>query len=162
MSVQYNLGKVSQHCSDCGRKFQDKEEVFSSIVESETQLERRDFCSHCWQKRSKDGDCVFWSRKFDRKKKTPVFSKSAAFELFQRLAEGDTAQSQDFCYVLALLLMRKKVLHLESAEVKGADRFLILRSSGAEKTYQVLEPVLSEDRLQYINQNLSEVFETVV
>jgi hypothetical protein len=162
MPVEYNFGKLSRCCAGCGRRFQDKEKIFSSIARSETQLERRDFCISCWENSKKEKECVFWSRRFDKDKKRTALNKSAAFELFLRLAESDTAQSTDFCYILALLLMRKKVLHLESTETEGSQKFLVLRPSGADTTYRVIEPLLSEDRLEFIKQNLSDVFETTV
>ena len=162
MSGEYRFGKVSRCCASCGRKFADGEKIFSSIMESETLLERRDFCTPCWEKGEKDEGCLFWSRRFDKERKGAVFNKSVAFDLFLRLAESDASHSREFCYVLALLLMRKKVLHLESTGTEGGEKFMVLRISGTDTTYRVTEPVLSEERLEYIKQNLSEVFETEI
>lgn len=127
MPGEYKFGKVSQCCATCGGKFADGEKIFSSIIEGETLLERRDFCSACWEKGNKDKGCLFWSRRFDKERKRAVFNKSAAFDLFLRLAESDVVQTREFCYVLALLLMRKKVLCLERMGTEGSEKFLVLR-----------------------------------
>ncbi|MFH1422223.1 MAG: hypothetical protein ABIH42_05870 [Planctomycetota bacterium] len=160
MTGDYKLGKIGQGCFACQNKFAAGEKIYSCIIEGENSIERKDFCLPCWEKSDKDKNISFWSRKFQKEKRSVVLNKTVAFDLFLRLANSESINGKDFCYVLALLLMRKRVLKLESTCVENNEKQLVLRATGTNTEYKIAEPVLSEERIEYIKQNLSEVFDT--
>jgi hypothetical protein len=78
---------------------------------------------------------------------------------FERLAEDPSAE--DARYVLALLLVRRRVLRVEGTEKDALGRVtLLLHSSRSESQYHVAEVVPTPERATAIQQQLAELLQT--
>ena len=68
-------------------------------------------------------------------------------EFFERLAGEEDPTKQNFRYILALLLLRKKVLKFATVDRDGERETLVLRGSTTGEEHRVLNPGLSEEQL---------------
>jgi len=84
-------------------------------------------------------------------------------DFFRRLAaEEDQPTKRNFRYILALILMRKKILKFKDVERADNREYLVLRRSRTHEEHRVLNPQLTEPELDQVKQELAQILETQV
>lgn len=113
MNNNWEVQKNGTACLECETPFKDGESVNTVLYFNEDNtVTRKDFCSKCFTAEKKEGDCVFWKIKFkEKKKETSVVDKKAIVEeLFKEYLHSSEPVHSKYCYIMALMLERKKVL----------------------------------------------------
>jgi hypothetical protein len=165
----YKIGASERACHTCGRRFAVGESYYSAVVEAEPEAEemfvRRDFCPDCW---SPDPEAYFsyWKTRVPepppaRTTGPRLVDLGRLMQLFEHLAEADREEARRFRYVLALVLMRKKRLRLESSRrvAGGRSEELTLRESGKKRQHVVTCPTLSEDGIRSVTDRLGDILD---
>ncbi len=83
--------------------------------------------------------------------------EEALFDFFQRLTDETDPRKQNFRYILALLLMRKKRLKFEEVRTENDAEWMVLRCARTHRTYKVLNPHLSEEELSAVQDEVHQV-----
>lgn len=143
----------------CGREFQDGEEVVSCVFPEGEGVGRADLCTTCWQEGRAPQHFSSWRRRVEKKVLPKRFDTKAAQALFRVLADSEEPRDADTAYILALLLMRRKVFDLVRAGSEGGVRTMILRLRGGSEEFKVLDRNLNEDRLREVKDSLESIFE---
>ena len=152
--AQYNIGKRQESCTACGREFQDGEEVVSCVYPEADSLARADLCAPCWEAGKAPGNISHWRYKVKKEAAPRKFNRQAALELFRVLADSQEPQDADTAYILAVLLMRKKVFELARTGSEDGVNIMVLRLKGGTEEYKVASPDLTEERLEEVKDNL--------
>ena len=129
------------------------------LVAEADQVVRYDYCQEAWEE--PDGAIGFWMSQMPEPNATRVSwaPNDVMLDYFQRLAT-DTSK-QDVRYVLALLMVRRRVLRLEETEVpRPGLELLTLYCSRNETEYKVPVVDPSQQRIQEIQQELAELLFT--
>lgn len=155
--MEWEISKLAPHCAACARAFAEDEELFSALYDERTEFVRRDFCPACWEKVEGEGVFSFWRTRVIMKKEAPpkrFVNDEALLTFFARLeGEGDPLKV-NFRFVLALLLIRKKLFQFKSvrreAAGKGEREWLILRDRREERDVEVLNPDLSDEEVEAV------------
>lgn len=157
--AEYEIGRSGGHCSGCGQALAGGQEFFSAVVERPGGLERKDWCAACWTGPPADALCHFRTRLAAREPRRRTFVDDAVLlEFFGRLGESpDDPVRRDFRFVLALILMRKRLLKYERTERDGGLDYWLLRLVRDGTHYRVLDPKLDEARVQLLTGELSVV-----
>jgi hypothetical protein len=108
-------------CAASGRAFSAGERFIAALVEREgsEDLERQDFSVEAWGEGARPkAPCVlfaFWSSRYEvsEKKSTMLLGDEELVDLFAQLEGAEASKQQAFRYVLALHLMRRKLLVYE-------------------------------------------------
>jgi len=165
---EYKISASERTCHTCGRRFDVGESYYSAVVEAEPDAEemfvRRDFCPDCWRP---DPEAYFsyWQTRVPepptaRPTGPRLVDIGRLMQLFEHLAEADQEEARRFRYVLALVLMRKKRLRLESSRrVGGRGEELTLRESGTKRRHTVTCPRLSEDEIRSVTDRLGAILD---
>jgi len=134
---------------------------------------RENYCEACWQARSAAGplDGVFshWQTSVpepDRKPKLLV-DDYVLVDLFTRLGEHAESANLRFRFVLALLLMRKRILRYEASEPLTEDRRMALNvtNAGSElwrmtlkgEPVAVINPILTSEQIVEVSEQISTI-----
>jgi hypothetical protein len=157
--AQYNIGKKQESCVSCGREFRDGEEVVSCVFPEGEGVGRADLCSTCWQEGRAPEHFSSWRRKVEKKAVPKRFDAKAALALFRVLADSEQSRDADTAYILALLLMRRKIFDLVRAGSEGGVKTMILRLRGEAEEFRVIDRNLTEDRLEEVKNSLESIFE---
>ena len=164
--AQYHIGKRQDACASCKREFADGEEVTSCVYATPGRQEakagsltRADFCKPCWDAGKAPEHISNWRRKVQKKEAPRRFDRKAALELFRILGDSEEPKDADVAYVLALLLLRKKVFDLARAGTEDGRRVMILRLSGGREEFRVVDRELTQERLEAVKSNLESIFE---
>lgn len=95
-----------------------------------------------------------------KEKKKLFIDDELLLNFFQRLEGVEDPAKRDFRFVLALILMRKKLVNYDSSKPlpDGGEEWIV-RCRGSETTYAVYNPELTEDRIVEVSEKLSDILE---
>lgn len=151
---EFEVARASRVCAATGRELRDGESFFSVLASRGAELERRDYSIEAWTGPPEDA-LAWWratmpSRAARRAKLAP---NDVLLELFEELA--GRPQSLDQRYVLALLLVRRRVFRLEENATAGGQEVCRLYCPRNEQTYEVVVAVPEAERAQEIQDELA-------
>jgi hypothetical protein len=148
--MTWKIGANLGTCSDCSRPFAAEEPFMSRIVDTGGLLERRDTCLACWKRLAERDVFYFWKAVFrPTRKKNPFVDDATLINFFTRLEEEDSAIKMNFRYLLALILMRKKLLAFKDIYKEGASEYMVLKDK-TEREHRVLNPGMDKETLEQV------------
>ena len=146
-------------CASCGRKMATGEEVVATLVMDDEGFRREDRCAACFEG-MEEQPFSFW-----RLRRTAAFAKGErrldlAFltELFKRLDGRDDEHSRRVAWLVALLLMRKRILELEGRGMKDGREVLHVRLKREDRRFEVADPGLTPEAVASLHEDLSSIF----
>ena len=119
-ATTYDVGKTSGTCALTGKVFDPGEHYIATLVEDGDDLHRVDVSEAAWEQGQKpDGLFSNWKavapQAAEEKKKLFV-DDEVLMNLLERLSDAQQPQRIAFRFVLALILMRKKLLRYDGTE----------------------------------------------
>ena len=155
----WQLQDKIETCHGCGTEFTDGAEVTSALYEEEESFVRHDYCATCWTEERLSRAFSHRRTLFSNAKPMKAFvDDEVLFNFFERLKDSDESSKQDFCYVLALMLMRKRWLKFVSVEKEGDTAWMILRCPRRDADYRVRDRRLSPEELERLNEEVAKIF----
>ena len=153
--MEFNVRPVSRICADTGQELTPGKPCWSVLVEEDGRVVRHDYCADAWQG-PPDGVIGYWECLVpDRSTSTAnVFDTDALFDYFVQLCESPNKVEQDYQYVLALLLMRKRRLILEESVTAEDVPVMRLIGTQGEGPFDVAERELSDERIEELQNQL--------
>jgi hypothetical protein len=136
----YDVQKPTGRCAFTGRTLEPEEPYVATLVEDGDDLHRLDVASEVWAEGKRpDHLFCFWKAVAPEPtaKKKLFVDDAVLMNLLQRLADADQPQRLAFRFVLALILMRKKLLRYD-----GVDRREPAEDGAAPTDWWLLTPKL--------------------
>ncbi|MGR3220301.1 MAG: hypothetical protein ACUZ8H_10870 [Candidatus Anammoxibacter sp.] len=148
--MEWNINKNSKQCLSCDKGFQDNDEFFSALYADSDEFSRKDFCLDCWDKCDKLSIFSFWKFKIVRstEPKKPAIDSNYILDLFLKLEpETDDKSKINLRYVLALFLMRKKLLKLKPSKKQEDKETLVFHFPKEDRDIRFFDPKLTSDEI---------------
>jgi hypothetical protein len=152
-SMDFEIQRCTRRCAASGRELAPGEAYFSVLRRQGAELARADYAAAAW--RGPPDDCVGWwkSRMPDRDAgRAKLAPNDVLLELFRQLEA--VPEKQDLRFVLALLLVRRRVLQVEEPPVVDA-KIMVLYCPRDESTYRVESSMPSDERIEQIQEELA-------
>ena len=92
-------------------------------------------------------------------KRSIFVDDTVLINLFERLAEQQEQLKINFRFVLALILMRKKILKYEDSRQEGKKEIWEMRFVRETQIHEVINPNLKEEQIQQVSQELSTILQ---
>lgn len=165
MLLDFEVQRCTRCCAATERALESGDECYSVLEIVGANVVRKDYSPEAW-KGAPDGTLGWWKSRVPEPsaKKIKLAPNDVLLELFDQLA--DKTEQQDLRYVLALLLVRRRVLRVDVAD-GGADEDESDLSQSAETmtlycpkrdtTCEVAVAMPSSERIDEIQQQLSEL-----
>jgi hypothetical protein len=153
--MDFEIQRCTRHCAASGRELAPGEVFFSVLRRQGAELVRSDYAADAWT--GPPEDCTGWwkSRMPTRETGRPKLAPNdALLQLFQQLEA--VPDKQDMRFVLALLLVRRRVLQVEESAADDAN-YMALFCPRDESTYRVANLVPDEGRIEQIQAELARV-----
>jgi hypothetical protein len=144
---EWKIEKSRLHCQDCQEEIRAGQDFFSRLFYGEgDELLREDYCIKHWPPKSGEAFC-FWksTRAKDENKGPRILDSDSLLTLFQGFDPKNLdTRKMNFRYLVALVLMRKKILKELSPAPSGK-----LKLSDGVDVYEVQVPTMNASaRLQ--------------
>jgi hypothetical protein len=162
-----------QHRSDCcaqtGRPFAPGEYFYTLLLSGKEGFQRLDLSEEAWKQRAAEekqaggkveAPLCFWRAKFQppASPASEALPKENAETLLRQYLAGGRPEHARTCYILALMLERKRLLRpIETRQMPGAEgaRLLVYEHAKTGEIFVVVDPQLKLDQLAEIQ---AEVF----
>ena len=164
MAKDYDIAKTGGRCVACERELSAGEEFLATVREDGEGLTRHDYCPACAEKRPADepGVLAAWRTRAPKpqEKKRLFVDDDVLVSFFERLAEAEEEAKVNFRFVLALILMRKKLLVYDRLRKEPDGREVwLMHFRGQEQPHEVLDPKLDDEKIAEVSGRLGEVME---
>jgi hypothetical protein len=157
--MDYEIQHAARLCQTTGRELAPGEVYYSALVESGAELTRQDFCVEAWQ--GPPPDSVGWwksQRPEAGKRPSAGALNDLMLDLFDQCEHKP--EQADMRYVLALLLVRRRVLRAEedTQDAQGRE-ILVLYCPRRDVTYQIAAVSPDDTRIQQIQDELTRLLD---
>lgn len=179
----YDIERPTGHCAFTGQPLEPGEAYIATLVEVDVDpdnpkanpsgLKRLDVAHSAWEEGSRPERLFSYWKSIvpePNQKKKVFVDDQVLMNLVKRLADADQPERLSFRFVLALILMRKKLLRYESSRVEKVPAAeeggeLIKRElwkmtpKGEEESLEILNPQLDDTQILQVTEQLGEILE---
>ncbi|MFH0911309.1 MAG: hypothetical protein V1918_07405, partial [Planctomycetota bacterium] len=159
--ADWNVERGARRCAATGRAFEAGETYYSALVEEGDSFSRFDYSPEAWGREEKDRFFSFWRTRLPAEGEEPrrrFVDTEVIHRFFTRLEEAESPAKLAFRYLLALLLIRKRVLRLEAIERDDAGERLRVYDRRQERTLRVRNPEAAPSDLAAAQEELGAIF----
>lgn len=150
--MDFDIQRCTRRCAASGRELAPGEVFYSVLRRQGAELTRADYAADHWA--GPGDDCLGWwkSRMPGREARAKLAPNDVLLQLFQQLEA--VPEKQDMRFVLALLLVRRRVLQVEESPQDDA-RSMTLYCPRDESTYRISTLTPGEERIDRIQDELA-------
>ncbi len=172
MIADWEVAKTQGVCGGCGRSFEPRQEYYAALLEGSQEaeqgqkekseasggFERLDYCQECWERESPEAFC-FWKTRVPEpaQKKKLLVDDEVLLEFFERLGEASERVKINFRFVLALILMRKRILKYQQTQLRDGEEIWIMGQVREQTKHEVLNPRLDDAQIEEVSEQLSAI-----
>lgn len=148
--LQTDIPRRSNCCQKCNNAFRPNDLYFSMLFKTC----RQDFCQSCWNDFDRSNCLCYWKASVPIRKCSinPPLSKQ---DRYLSLLKGAIEHNSDEAYLLALYLVRKKVLLSRKEYLQGADIFSLFEIASTEEMLTIKKASLSDGNLEALTSGLA-------
>jgi hypothetical protein len=158
---EWEINKPLGQCYGTERKIESGEEYFAALVETAEGLQRRDFCADYWESQKPDVFCYWKTRLPEPGQKKQLFvDDQMLIAFFERLEKETEQEKISFRFVLALILMRKRILKYDDTRTEDGREIWRLRIVGEKQIVEVINPHLDEEQIEQLSSQIGEILQT--
>jgi len=170
MAKDYNITRTAGLCVACETQLQPEQEYVATVREPRDGEEaegfvREDFCPACWdaaEEARKAEPFGVWRTHVPKptEKKKLFVDDDVLINFFERLDGAEEPAKVSFRYVLALVLMRKKLLVYDRSGKDDAGRDVWrMHFKGSDRKHEVTDPNMDEDQIAEVSQQLGQILQ---
>ena len=155
--IDFEVQRCTRHCATSKRALEPGEEFYTVLLSEGAEVVRYDYCQDAW-----DGppeQCLgWWKSRMPRpdQRRLNWAPNDVMLDLLVRYE--DQVENQDMRYVLALLLIRRRVVRWEETEQDSSgNEQMVLYCPKSEVTYRVQAVTPNEQRTEEIQQELAKL-----
>jgi hypothetical protein len=157
--MDYEIERSAKCCAATGREFAPGEEFYSVLIAAGAELKRCDYSTQAWQG-PPPGTVGWWKSQMpDQHARRSYWAPNdVLLNFFDEL--GQQPDKEDMRYVLALLLVRRRVMRMEEEQrdEAGHER-LVLYCPRRDTQYEVPAVAPDPKRVEEIQQVLTKLLE---
>jgi hypothetical protein len=158
MAQQWQVEPVKGRCASTGLPIEEGQEFFTVLFEDGEGFRREDYGAAAWNGAPAGSYCYFKSKMPIKAQRKKLFiDDDLLVNFFLRLADETEPARVQFRFVLALLLMRKRLLRYEGSSVQGGPELWTLSMPRDQSTHRVVNPSLTPDEITGVSQQLTAI-----
>jgi hypothetical protein len=147
-------------CARTGRAFQPGEQFYTLLFREGEGYRREDLSEEAWTQRNENiRPFSFWKTRYEPPPSGPpeTLPKENAEEIFRRLLAQNDPANANACYVLAVMLERKRVLKPIKSDQSGDRPVLIYEHGKTGDVFIVPEVRLRLDEIEHVQNEVSQL-----
>jgi hypothetical protein len=154
----WQVDQASGRCAVTGRVFAEGDDFYGVLFEEGEGFRRTDFGVDAWTGPPPGAYCFFKSRvPVKEKKRRMLVDDEVLVNFFERLAEETEPVRIQFRFVLALILMRKRLLKYDGSAVEDGMEIWRMVSPKEGPVHRVINPKLNDDQIAGVSEQLGAI-----
>lgn len=165
--IDWKIQSRARACQACARPFVEKQPYYTLLLDKRNLLQRLDVCGGCWEAQYADGAhdrkgfLSFWQGVYNAPTPPPVeaIRKESAETLLRKLVEtGDVAHGPA-CFILAVMLERKRILRVKAQMTVNGCRQIVYEHPKEGDIFQITDPNLQLQQLEVVQRQVADLLE---
>lgn len=147
-------------CARTGRAFRQGEQFYTLLFREGDGYRREDLSEEAWRQRNENiRPFSFWKTRYEPPPAAPpeALPKESAEEIFRRLLAQNNPANANACYVLAVMLERKRVLKPIKNEQSDDRPVLIYEHGKTGDVFIVPDVRLRIDEIEHVQNEVSQL-----
>jgi hypothetical protein len=163
----WNIQSRSHGCQACEKPFEDKQPYHTLLFSEKAEYLRQDICDNCWQVQygagsvDRKGFVSFWKGIYQAPPavQPDVMQKETAETLLRKLIELNDPKHGAACFILAVMLERKRVLKVKEQIKKEGGRVFIYEHPASGDIFTITDPNLQLNQLDEVQRDVAYLME---
>ena len=164
---EWNIQSRAHACQACQKPFADKELYHTLLFEEKQELRRQDVCKPCWEaqfsqfKAGQEGFISYWHGIYIAPPATPPdpIQRETAETLMRKLIEANDPKHGPACFILAVMMERKRLLKVKEQIKQGGTRIFIYEHPKTGDIYTITDPNLQLNQLEEVQRDVGHLLE---
>ena len=153
-----HVEKPHGKCAKTGRDIGEGEDYYAVLFEDGEGFRREDYSVDAWDGPPDGAYCHFKTRMpIKEAKKRLLVDDAVLISFFERLASETEPARVRFRFVLALILMRKRLLKYDHTEHKEGRELWLMRLVKETRQHRVENPRLTDDEIEEVSQQVGAI-----
>jgi hypothetical protein len=164
--IEWNIQSRAHACQACAHPFADKQPYHTLLSDEKQGYERLDVCETCWAAQfsqgatSRKGFISHWQGVFENPPVRPEpIQKENAESLLRKLVEQKDPKHIPACFILAVMLERKRILKVQDQANRDGKRVFIYEQPTTGDVFTVVDPNLRLDQLDQVQHDVAQLLE---
>jgi hypothetical protein len=164
--MDWNIQSRAHACSECGARFADRETLHTLLFRDTEGFARVDVCVKCWESQFAEGAnhrrgfISHWQTVHVIPSKEPEpIQRASAETLLRQLLERNLPEFTGACFVLAVMLERKRVLKPQGRSTENGRRILHYEHAKSGDVFHIVDPDLQLDQLETVQRQVAYLLE---
>jgi hypothetical protein len=162
---EWNIQSRSHVCQACEKAFADKQPYHTVLLEERQQYLRLDICPDCWGSQYREGAkerkgfISQWQGIYHAPPAAPVdaIQKESAESLLRKLIEANDPKHGPVCYILAVMLERKRIFKVKEQIQGDSGRVFIYEHAKTGDVFTIADPNLQLNQLQEVQHDTAQL-----
>jgi len=162
---EWNLQSRAHACQACHKPFADKEPYHTLLLEEKQEYLRQDICHACWDAQYREGASdrkgfiSHWQGVYQLPPAAPpdAIQKESAESLLRKLIETNDPKHGPVCYILAVMLERKRLLKVKEQIQREGRRIFIYEQPRTGDVFTITDPNLQLNQLEEVQRATAEL-----
>jgi len=160
---EWNIQARSHVCQSCEKPFADGEQCQTLLLEERHQYLRMDVCKQCWDTQYGEGTAdrkgfiSQWQSIYHPPPAAPpeAIRRETAEELLRKLIAAGQPKDGPVCFILAVMLERKRILKVKEQFQRDGARVFIYEQPRTGDVFTITDPDLRLDQLEEVQRDIS-------
>jgi hypothetical protein len=161
---EWNIQARSHVCQSCEKPFADQERCQTLLLEERHQYVRLDVCQQCWDTQYGEGTAdrkgfiSQWQSIYHPPPAAPpeAIRRETAEDLLRKLIAAGQPKDGPVCFILAVMLERKRILKVKEQFQRDGARVFIYEQPRTGDVFTITDPNLRLDELEEVQRDISQ------
>lgn len=164
--IEWNIQSRAHACQACAKPFSDQQPYHTMLFDDKLGYERLDVCEACWTAQysqgatSRKGFVSHWQGVYEVPPIRPEpIQKANAESLLRKLVELNDPKYGAACFILAVMLERKRVFKVKDQTKRDGQRVFIYEQPATDDVFTILDPNLQLNQLEEVQRDVARLLE---
>ena len=165
--IEWNIQSRAHACQACGQGFADRQKYHTLLFDEKQGYARLDVCEGCWEAQfsqgaaDRKGFVSYWQGAYATPPPAPPepIAKDTAEALLRKLVELNNPQYRAACFILAVMLERKRILKVQSQCTRDGQRVFVYEHSKTGDVFTIVDANLQLDQLDQVQRDVARLLE---
>ena len=165
--IEWNIQSRAHGCQACGQGFADRQKYHTLLFDEKQGYARLDVCESCWEAQfsqgaaDRKGFVSHWQGTYATPPSAPPepIARDTAESLLRTMVELNDPQYRAACFILAVMLERKRILKVQSQGMREGQRVFVYEHPKTGDVFTIVDANLQLDQLDQVQRDVASLLE---
>jgi len=162
--MNWEVQKRKNFCFQCQKEFEHNKKYTSALFFNEKEeVLREDYCQTCWNEKENRNSFSSWQGTYIKiVTEVKIDKKKIIEDLFKQYLHSPDPQHKNYCYILALMLERKKIISEKNKKIKSKNtgkKLVIYEHNKTGEAFIIEDPEIALSEVGPLQREIVKILE---